>query len=86
MSADNILIIRRHPLGDFGIAVGFLSDEEYMNAKVHPKSTRYPTPQAAMIAAEAMDSEYGETYHEEIREQATICHHCGKSLLEPKVD
>lgn len=84
MSADNIMIVRYHPKGGFGVAMGFLSDDNYMDATVHEGSEQFPTPQAAMRFAETQYSEYGETYHPEVDVEADTCHHCGKSLLEPK--
>lgn len=57
MSADNYMIIDKHPLGGYGAEMGFASDED--QAVVTEKSLRFDTLQEARKYAESQWLEYG---------------------------
>jgi hypothetical protein len=67
MSADNYLLVRRHPDGGFGVTMGFASNDE--EPEVDAFSTRYDSVTEALFAAHKQEQEdvieYGTRVHPE---------------------
>lgn len=68
MSADNYLLIRKHPNGGYAVVMGFASDEYAPEVPLNHPS--YPTLDAALIAAYHEEQEevveYGISIHHEV--------------------
>lgn len=66
MSADNGYMIRKHPKGGYAAVHYFMSDEGEITASEDAPS--YPTPMDAYWAVDSEWTEYGTTFHPEIKE------------------
>lgn len=64
MSADNYMVVRKHPEGGYTYVMAFASDDE-PDIDVKSNSPRYASLNAALIAALQEYSEYGVEVHPE---------------------